>query len=124
MWLKRPAYRGFKGEGRCEGRVFTLTLTLTLPSHFRHRKVYCQGFYLQNLTKVPEKYSYLVPTVQHRYTNSIAMPDYQYSYAAPSVYLCCTFGASVLHSYWHYYSKIFTVAFLAVFELRFYTLNS
>ncbi len=41
------------------------------------------------------------------------MPDYQYSYAAPSVYLCCTFGASVLHSYWHYYSKVFTVAFLS-----------
>ena len=35
MWLKRPVYRGFKGEGRCEGRAFALTLTLTLPSHFR-----------------------------------------------------------------------------------------
>ena len=52
------------------------------------------------------------------------MLHYQYTYAAPSVYLCCTFGARVLHSYWHYYSKVFTVAFLAVFELRFYTLNS
>ena len=81
MWLKRPAYRGFKGEGWCEGRAFTLTL----PSHFRHRKVSCQGFYLQNLIKVPEKYSYLVPTVQHRYTNSIAMLHYQYSYAGLSV---------------------------------------
>ena len=85
MWLKRPVYRGFKGEGRCEGRAFTLTPALTLPSHFRHRKVSCQGFYLQNLTKVPEKYSYLVPTVQHRYTNSIAMLHYQYSYAGLSV---------------------------------------
>ena len=85
MWLKRPVYRGFKCEGRCEGRAFTLTPALTLPSHFRHRKVFCQGFYLQNLTKVPEKYSYLVPTVQHRYTNSIAMLHYQYSYAGLSV---------------------------------------
>ena len=85
IWLKRPVYRGFKGEGKCEGRAFTLTPALTLPSHFRHRKVSCQGFYLQNLTKVPEKYSYLVPTVQHRYTNSIAMPDYQYSYAPLSI---------------------------------------
>ena len=93
IWLKRPVYRGFKGEGRCEGRTFTLTPALTLPSHFRHRKVSCQGFYLQNLTKVPEKYSYLVPTVQHRYTDSIAMPDYQYSYAALLVQGCCTFGA-------------------------------
>ena len=40
---------------------------------------------LQNLTKVPEKYSCLVPTVQHRYTNSIAMLHYQYSYAGLSV---------------------------------------
>ena len=83
--LKRPVYRGFKGEGKCEGRTFTLTPALTLPSHIRHRKVSCQGFYLQNLTKVPEKYSYLVPTVQHRYTNSIAMLHYQYSYAGLSV---------------------------------------
>ena len=73
MWLKRPVYRGFKGEGKCEGRTFTLTPALTLPSHIRHRKVSCQGLCLQNLTKVPEKYSCLVPTVQHRYTNSIAM---------------------------------------------------
>ena len=122
MWLKRPVYRGFKGEGRCEGRAFTLTPALTLPSHFRHRKVSCQGFYLQNLTKVPEKYSYLVPTVQHRYTNSIAMLYYQYSYAALLVQGCCTFSARVLHFYRHYYSKVFTVAFLAVFELRSYTL--
>ena len=41
MWLKRPVYRGFKGEGKCEGRAFTLTPALTLPSHFRHRKVSC-----------------------------------------------------------------------------------
>ena len=25
MWLKRPVYRGFKGEGKCEGKF--------LPSH-------------------------------------------------------------------------------------------
>ena len=83
MWLKRPVYRGFKCEGRCEGRAFTLTPVLTLPSHFRHRKVSCQGFYLQNLTKVPEKYSCLVPTVQHRYTNSIAMLNFWCKGAAP-----------------------------------------
>ena len=114
IWLKRPVYRGFKGDGSCEGRAFTLTPALTLPSHFRHRKVYCQGFCLQNLTKVPEKYSYLIPTVQHRYTNSIAMPDYQYSYAALLVQGCCTFGARMLHFYWHYYSKVFTPFFLFV----------
>ena len=47
MWLKRPVYRGFKGEGKCEGRTFTLTPALTLPSHFRHRKVYCQGAFTE-----------------------------------------------------------------------------
>ena len=47
MWLKRPVYRGFKGEGKCEGRAFTLTPALTLPSHFRHRKVYCQGAFTE-----------------------------------------------------------------------------
>ena len=47
MWLKRPVYRGFKGEGKCEGRAFTLTPALTLPSHFRHRKVFCQGAFTE-----------------------------------------------------------------------------
>ena len=37
----------------------------------------------------------------------------QYTYAALLVHLCCTFGARVLHFYWHYYSKVFTVAFLS-----------
>ena len=27
--LKRPVYRGFRGESRCEGRIFTLTLAIT-----------------------------------------------------------------------------------------------
>ena len=30
------------------------------------------------------------------------MPDYQYSYAALLVQGCCTFGARMLHFYWHY----------------------
>ena len=36
----------------------------------------------------------------------------QYTYAALLVQGCCTFSARVLHFYWHYYSKVFTVAFL------------
>ena len=94
-----------------------------LPSHYPHTsgtgKFSVRGL-LQNLTKVPEKYSCLVPTVQHRYTNSIAMPDYQYSYAALLVQGCCTFGARGLHFYRHYYPKVFTVDFLAVAEPRFF----
>ena len=27
--LKRPVYRGFSGEGKCEGKLSPLTLTLT-----------------------------------------------------------------------------------------------
>ena len=30
--LKRPVYRGFSGEGKCEGKLSPLTLTLTLPA--------------------------------------------------------------------------------------------
>ena len=37
----------------------------------------------------------------------------QYRYGMMSVHLCCTFGARVLHFYWHNYSKVFTVAFLS-----------
>ena len=42
------------------------------------------------------------------------MPDYQYSYAALSVQECCTFGARMLHFYWHYYSKVFTPFFFSL----------
>ena len=111
----------FIGGSRVRAGVRVELLPSHLSSHYPHTsgtgKFSVRGL-LQNLTKVPEKYSYLVPTVQHRYTNSIAMLHYQYSYAAPSVYLCCTFGARVPHFYRHYYSKVFTVAFLAVAELR------
>ena len=30
--LKRPVYRGFSGEGKCEGKLSPLTLALTLPA--------------------------------------------------------------------------------------------
>ena len=42
-----------------------------------------------------------------------AMVYRQFRYEIMSVHLCCTFGARVLHFYWHYYSKVFTVAFLS-----------
>ena len=32
MWLKRPVYRGFSGEGKCEGKLSPLTLALTPQS--------------------------------------------------------------------------------------------
>ena len=47
------------------------------------------------------------------FTRGIAMRYCQYTYAALLVHLCCTFGARVLHFYWNYYSKVFTVAFLS-----------
>ena len=48
------------------------------------------------------------------------MLHYQYSYAALLVPGGCTFGARGLHFYRHYYSKVFTVDFLAVAEPRFF----
>ena len=41
--LKRPVYRGFSGEGRCEGKVLALT-TLT-PSFPGRKHPACRGFY-------------------------------------------------------------------------------
>ena len=42
--LKRPVYRGFSGEGKCEGKLSPLTLALT-PSHQNPSKIplSCQG---------------------------------------------------------------------------------
>ena len=54
IWLKRPVYRGFKGEGKCEGRTFTLTPALTLPSHFRQESI-LSGFLLWNFNKSTRK---------------------------------------------------------------------
>ena len=70
-----------------------------LPSHYPHTsgtgKYFVRGL-LQNLTKVPEKYSCLVPTVQHRYTNSIAMLNCRCKGAAPLVPGCCTFTGTII----------------------------
>ena len=78
----------FIGVSRVRAGVRAELLPSHLPSPYPHTsgtgKYIVRGL-LQNLTKVPEKYSCLVPTVQHRYTNSIAMLHYQYSYAGLSV---------------------------------------
>ena len=57
MWLKRPVYRGFKGEGKCDGRAFTLTLTLTLPSHFRQENI-LSGILWMSEAAVYREYAY------------------------------------------------------------------
>ena len=91
----------FIGGSSVRAGVRVELLPSLLPSHYPHTsgtgKYTVRGL-LQNLTKVPEKYSYLVPTVQHRYTNSIAMLHYQYSYAALLVQGCCTFTALLFES--------------------------
>ena len=88
MWLKRPVYRGFRGEGKCEGKCFTLTLTLTLPSHFRQESI-LSGIPWMSEAKVPEKYSCLVRTGKHGYTNSNAMLHSWCKAAALSVQGSC-----------------------------------
>ena len=42
--LKRPVYRGFSGEGKCEGKCFTLTLAL-IPHYSGRKHSACRGFY-------------------------------------------------------------------------------
>ena len=83
--LKRPVYRGFKGEGKCEGKLSTLTLTLTQKSVLnpicpakvqskeesnenQKEKSHCKDFRII----VPEKCSCLVPRVQLSGTKSSA----------------------------------------------------
>ena len=83
--LKRPVYRGFKGEGKCEGKLSTLTLTLTqksvlnpiCPAKVQSKeesnenqkgKSHCKDFRII----VPEKCSCLVPRVQLSGTKSSA----------------------------------------------------
>ena len=89
----------FIGVSSVRAGVRAEVLPSHLPSHYPHTsgtgKYFVRGL-LQNLTKVPEKYSCLVPTVQHRYTNSIAMLHYQYSYAALLVQGCCTFTGTII----------------------------
>ena len=58
--LKRPVYRGFKGEGWCEGRAFTLTSALTLPSHFRQESI-LSGFLFTEFNKSTRKGNYSAP---------------------------------------------------------------
>ena len=84
--LKRPVYRGFKGEGKCEGRNFTLTLsqqtflltgkqrtTRTLfsfashePKCFFHRKYAAMQGMIQNNVVI----------LQHRFIPSIQNTRY------------------------------------------------
>ena len=83
--LKRPVYRGFKGEGKCEGKLSTLTLTLTQKSVLnpicpakvqskeesnenQKEKSHCKD----SRIIVPEKCSCLVPRVQLSGTKSSA----------------------------------------------------
>ena len=83
--LKRPVYRGFSGEGKCEGKLSTLTLTLTqksvlnpiCPAKVQSKeesnenqkgKSHCKDFRII----VPEKCSCLVPRVQLSGTKSPA----------------------------------------------------
>ena len=81
MWLKRPVYRGFRGEGKCEGKFFTLTLPshLTLPA----------GSTLLAGDSMNGR--------QIQWTGRKKAALYrQYSYGILLVQLCCTVGATML----------------------------
>ena len=94
MWLKRPVYRGFSGEGKCEGKWFALTLPSHLPSHPRipthphpsgRKHTACRGF--------------------HRWASD-SMGRARKSSAFPAVQVCCTFGATML-PLWYSYARSF-----------------
>ena len=81
MWLKRPVYRGFRGEGKCEGKCFTLTLPshLTLPA----------GSTLLAGDSMNGR--------QIQWTGRKKAALYrQYSYGILLVQQCCTVGATML----------------------------
>ena len=110
--LKRPVYRGFSGEGKCEGKCFTITLLSHLPSHPRtptlpaRKHPVCRGFYgwvSDSIGRAQKKQlftdsiamlhcwcTYAAPLVFLCWTNSIPMLNHRYSYAVPSVPECFT----------------------------------
>ena len=97
MWLKRPVYRGFRGEGKCEGKCFTLTLPshLTLPAgstllagdSMNGRQIQWTG---RKKAALYRQYSYGILLVQQCCTVGIAMLNLWYSYAEPLVPGCFT----------------------------------
>ena len=114
--LKRPVYRGFSGEGKCEGKCFTLTLLSHLPSHPRtptlpaRKHPACRGFYgwvSDSIGRAQKK---------QLFTGSIAMLHCWCNYAAPLVpecftllalprllvFLCWTIGIAMLNLWYSY----------------------
>ena len=88
--LERPVYRGFSGEGKCEGKCFTLTLLSHLPSHPRtptlpaRKHPVCRGFYGWVSDSIGRAQKKLL------FTGSIAMLHCWCNYAAPLVPECFT----------------------------------
>ena len=80
--LKRPVYRGFSGEGKCEGKLSSLTppshphgwillhfvtkFTLILPVNKLKKR------YQKSIAPWYQQYSIGIPTVLHSYTDSIS----------------------------------------------------
>ena len=118
MWLKRPVYRGFRGEGKCEGKCFTLTLPshLTLPAgsiqlagdSVDGRQI--QWNRVQKSSTITEKTifmstgasrlhcwcSYAAPLVPECFT-LLALPELL-------IFLCWTFGIPMLY-FWYSYAE-------------------
>ena len=86
MWLQRPVYRGFKGEGKCEGKWFTLTLpSHPHPSDRKHAA--CRGFYGWASDSIGRA------RIKQLFTGSTAMLDLWHQNALLLLYLrrLCTF---------------------------------
>ena len=97
MWLKRPVYRGFKGEGKCEGKWFTLTQSSHLPSHSPHTILTLSSHSPPTLPARKLLVSDSTDGVKLWFSGAWAVVYHQYTYAALLVYLCCTVGTSMLY---------------------------
>ena len=84
MWLKRPVYRGFSGEGKCEGK--------NLPSHYPH--------HLPSHLTLPTGSMLLAGDSmdgrQIQWAGCEAAVYREYSFGILLVQLCCTVGATML----------------------------
>ena len=103
MWLKRPVYRGFSGEGKCEGKLSPLTLPshsphTLVPSLFR-QKAYCLLMILWMGVRFNRQGANKAAVYREcRYAALLVagMLPLWCRYAATLVQVCCHFGIPML----------------------------
>ncbi len=126
--LKRPVYRGFKGEGKCEGRTFTLTL----PSHYSHTPPTLPAGKLlvgDSMDGVKLCFSGVWAVVYRQYSYAALLVQVcchcWCTYAAPLVFLCWTIGIPMLYHryqnallFWYRFFILFTASIFPILILN------